>query len=144
MAVLLLFWPACLPTQASVLHAPTTVATDGTIKLHAAVWKVKLDSLVITIKLPTWTAALFCGLLMHCPLHCLHNEFLRDVTDNPTVFLPQVYAVFARYLRAFDVAVQPHDCCRFTASAWKSGGMHPDAIMLLGSWMVHPKLKKLT
>ena len=54
MAVLFLFWPARISTQASVLRALVSLAPSGAVTLMATDWKVEPNSRTITVPLPRW------------------------------------------------------------------------------------------
>ena len=118
------------------------VSSDGTTKLKATAWKVEPHSRTITIKLSAWAAPLLCVLFSHWHPVIVNSQFLWGPAHDPSIFLPHLWVVFSQYLSTFDSAVHPHDCCSFTASAWRLGGLNLDAIMILGGWRSLQVLKE--
>ena len=68
------------------------------------------------------------------PAFCRNSKFLWGAGDLAALFLPRIHVAIGRYLAPHDPTVQPHDCRRFTASAWCLDGASPEAVMLLGGW----------
>ena len=134
MMVLLLFWPARISTQASVLRASVSLAPSGAVTLTATDWKVEPNSRTITVPLPRWATPVIQGVLRVRPALCRDSKFLWGAGDSAALFLPRIRAAIARYLAPHDPTVQPHDCRRFTASAWRLGGASPEAVMIMGGW----------
>ena len=68
------------------------------------------------------------------PALCRDSKFLWGAGNSAALFLPRIRVAIDCYLALHDPTVQPHNCRRFTASAWRLGGASPEAIMLLGCW----------
>ena len=81
MAVLLLFWPARISTQTSVLHALVSLALSGAVTLMATDWKVEPNSRTITVPLPRWATPVVQGVLRVRPALCRHSKFLWGAGD---------------------------------------------------------------
>ena len=134
MAVLLLFCPVRISMQASVLRTSVSLVPSGAVTLTSTDWKVEPNSHTITVPPPRWATAVIQGVLRVLTTFYRNSKFLWGTGDLVAIFLPCIHAAIARYLAPHDPMVQPHNCRRFTASAWHLGGTSPEAVMLLGGW----------
>ena len=81
MAVLLLFWPARISTQASILCALVSLAPSGAVTLTATDWMVEPNSRTITVPLPWWATPVIQGVLRVRPALCRDSKFLWGAGD---------------------------------------------------------------